>query len=493
MSRHIKPHRWADALAGRVAAPERTAMQRHAKGCAACARSRDRVRRASDTFPVIREQAGPELSWDTLRARVHWSTSKERRAKQGVQTPPRFPLAAWAALAVTGAAGLALITGTIEAPSAPAFSQTTPATEPLVSVKAAPVAPPKALAGLINRIWRGELLIDGVRPADPFARRIVAGTAIATGDGRVDIQFGEASAFALGPHSTLDVRRFDAQMIELAVEGTIDIQVAPRAAGQRFVVLAGEHAIEVRGTQFRVQHEASATTVECRHGLVAVRDRMQGTALVGDARSVHVATGAAIGESRVIPLSVEELGALAAATPMTLPLWNPDALATSSAPLEIAAVGQHEVRVDGIELGLAPLQIRVMTGRHTVEATDAAGRYRRAGWIDVAAPAAGAKHARLDVPAEVVPGAGVSERRRQLRAGIDQAALARCTRSIAKAGLTGTYLQVELSIDASGAVGFLNVIDTDLPSGPASCVREVLADVRFQAGAAATWREKLDL
>jgi len=356
-----------------------------------------------------------------------------------------------------------------------------------------PVAPPQAIAGLVNRISAGDVMIDGTRPTDLFALRIVAGTVIATGDGRLDVQFGDASAFALGPHSTLDVRRFDAQMIELAVDGTIDIEVAPRAAGQRFVVLAGEHAIEVRGTQFRVSHEASSTTVACRHGLVAVRDKAQGTALVGTARRVQVSTGAAIGDSRVVPLSVDELSSLAAATPMTLPLWDPATLTSSSAPLEITAAGSREVRVDGIELGVAPLSVRVMPGRHTIEATDSAGRYRRAGWVDVAAPSAGAKPARLEVAAEPTPTAGVGERRRQLRAGIDQARLARCTRSIAKAGLTGTYVQVELSVDATGAVGFLNVIDTDLPSATASCVREVLADVRFKAGAAATWREKLDL
>ena len=45
----------------------------------------------------------------------------------------------------------------------------------------------------------------------------------------------------------------------------------------------------------------------------------------------------------------------------------------------------------------------------------------------------------------------------------------------------------------SGAVDMLNVIDTDLPSATASCVREVLAGVPFGAGAAATWREKIDL
>ena len=66
-------------------------------------------------------------------------------------------------------------------------------------------------------------------------------------------------------------------------------------------------------------------------------------------------------------------------------------------------------------------------------------------------------------------------------------------RSIAKAGLTGTYVHIEISVDAQGAVGFLNVIDTDLPSATSGCVREVLADVRFGAGAAATWRERVDL
>ena len=498
MSRHIKPHRWADALAGQVTDSERAAMQRHAEGCRGCAKARDRVGRASDTFPVIREQEGPDLPWDSVRARVHWSVSKERREQQGAPQRRKVPALAWAAFAVAAAAGLAAVTGTgrLGAPEIAPDSIARTLPEPVPVPAPVKTAPPAALAGLVNRVSAGDVMIDGARPENLFDKRIVAGTVIATGEGRLDVQFGDASAFALGAHSTLDVRRFDAEAIELVVDGTIDIEVAARVPGQRFVVLAGEHVIEVRGTQFRVSHEAAATTVACRHGLVAVRDKARGTALVGNARSVRVATGATVDDARVVPLSVDELASLAAATPMTLPVWNAEALLASSAPLEVTAVGTREVRVDGIELGVAPLRVRVMPGRHTVEATDGAGRYRRAGWIDVAAPAAGAKPARLEVGAEPVPGAagaGITERRRQLRAGIDRAGLARCTRSIAKAGLTGTYVQIELSVDQTGAVGFLNVIDTDLPSATAGCVREVLADVRFKPGAAATWREKLDL
>lgn len=498
MSRHIKPHRWADALAGKVSDPERAAMKRHADTCNACARARDRVSRASDTFPTIRTEESPDLPWDSVRARVHWSVSKHRREQRGTSARSRVPALAWSAIAVIAAGGLAAIHG--RAPLARPEVEADPLAQavPHPTMTPAPVAKsaPAPIAGLVNRVSVGDVMIDGARPKELFAQRIVAGTVIATGEGRLDVQFGDASAFALGPHSTLDVRRFDAEAIELVVDGTIDVEVAPRAPGQRFLVFAGEHAVEVRGTQFRVSHEANATTVACRHGLVAVQDRAKRTALVGNARSVRVATGASVEETRVVPLSVDELSSLAAATPMMLPVWNAETLLATSAPLEVTAAGTREVRVDGIEVGVAPLRVRVMPGRHTVEATDSAGRYRRAGWIDVAAPSSSARPARVEVAAEPAPGAAgaaIAERRRQLRGGIDRASLSRCTRSIAKAGLTDTYVQIEISVDATGAVGFLNVIDTDLPSATAGCVREVLVDVRFKPGPAATWREKLAL
>src|SRR5262249_38935229 len=152
--------------------------------------------------------------------------------------------------------------------------------------------------------------------------------------------------------------------------------------------------------------------------------------------------------------------------------------------------GRRDVRVDGVELGLAPLRVRVMPGRHTVEAADSAGRFRRAGWIDVTAAPHGA---RLEVPAEPPATGAITERRHQLGAGIDRLRLGRCMRSIAKAGLTGTYVQIEISVDAQGAIGMLNVIDTDLPSTTASCVHDALAEVRFGRGAAASWRERIDL
>jgi hypothetical protein len=65
-------------------------------------------------------------------------------------------------------------------------------------------------------------------------------------------------------------------------------------------------------------------------------------------------------------------------------------------------------------------------------------------------------------------------------------------RGLAKQGLAaGTFVVLELGVDETGAVSFLNVGSTDLPERLAACVRDVVADVRFPPGPAATWRHKI--
>ena len=480
--KHVAPHRWADAFAGKLPDAELQAIERHADACSSCAKARDRVQRASQSFPALKAQSAPELAWDGVRARVHWSVSTERRAKVRAPGSP-FAIAA-GLLAAAGVLGIAIATGPVAVlqPSEPIVQrEVTPAPAP------APTRP--SLAGLVSRLT-GQVMIDGVRRDDAFERALVAGTVLATGPGRVDIQFGDHSALSLSPRSTLELRRFDADAIELVVQGTVDIAVAPRAPHQRFVVIAGDRTIEVRGTQFRVSHEANATRVACRHGKVAVRDA-SGEVEVATARKLELAAQAKVDSVRVVALTADELDQLAAATPAMMPLWtDAQTLLQSSATLDIATVGARDVRVDGVELGEAPLRVRVMPGRHTVETADRAGRFHRAGWVDVEP----AKPARIAVQAEAteVPTSGTSARRKQLRGGIDHGKLAQCTRAIRKAGLTA-YVAFEISIDTSGAVQFLNVVDSDLPASTRSCVRDVLADVRFKPGLAATFRDKLDL
>ncbi len=489
---HVAPTRFADAFAGRLSPAERAADEAHVRGCSRCAAEQARVVRASDSFATIRALPAPEVPWDAVRARVHWEVSKEKRLGTGeLVARRRWP---WTIAGLAVAAGVtALVVTRADAPApapiahAPAASRIAPAPEAR--------ARPAPLVGLVSRS-AGEIRVDGAPVADLYARVLAAGSVVATGEGRLDVQFGDGSALALGPRSTVELRRFDAEAVELVVRGTLDVEVAPRAPGQRFVVIAGDREVVVRGTQFRVEHGAEGTAVACRHGLVVVRDP-QAEVEVGAARRIALPAAAPLSPARVEPLTVDELDALAAATPLRGPLWDPTALLASSAPLSVEG-GARAVRLDGVEIGLAPLVVRVMPGRHTVEAADSAGRFRRAGWVDVAAPSTGAatRPARHVLPAEPRTDertASSDQRRRQLRDGIDRTRLARCVRSIARSGLTGTYVQIEIAVDGSGAVDYLNVIDTDLPAATTRCVQTVLDGVRFGGGASASWRERIDL
>jgi len=478
--KHVAPHRWADAWAGKLADAEVQAMDRHAESCARCAKARDRITRASSqTFPALRAQSAPELAWDAVRARVHWSVSTERRAK--VRARPRVVMWLAGAAALAGGAVWWLHSA---APSEPAQ---------VARVVTPPPAAPHALSGLVTRL-AGDVLFDGLRSGHAFDHRIAAGAVLATGNGRVDVQFGDASALSLAAGSKLEVRRFDADQIELAVDGTVDIEVAPRAAGQRFVVIAGAETIEVRGTQFRVARDAAGVRVACRHGKVAVRDG-SGELEVAAARAALVHAGGAVVDARAVEMSADELAQLAVATPVTTPAWtDADTAAAATTALEIGAQARRAVRVDGVELGEAPLDVRVLPGRHTVEAADRAGRYHRAGWVDTSADHV----AHLDVRGEVDPGAvatpSAAARQRQLHAGIaaHHADLARCTRAMTKAGVTDVAVELEIAVTATGDVDHLNV-DTDLPAWTRGCIEDVLHDVRFGPGDAAEWREKLPL
>ena len=477
--RHVTPHRWADLWAGRVDDAERTEMEAHAAACPQCARTRIRVTRASDTFATIKNKSAPDLAWDAVRAKVHWTVSTERRAK----VPAPESRTGWIAVGLVAAAAVATLFVDRPAPAVEPIAMPTPLPE-------RPHATP--LVGLVNRTT-GALMIDGIR-VDPFHARLAAGTVLATGNGRVDVQFGDRSAFALGPHSRLELVRFDSQAIELVVEGTIDVEVAPRIAGQHFTVRAGLREIEVRGTQFRVTQDHATTAVSCRHGLVAVRDA-NGLREVGAAGRLVLRSNKPVLAEAVAVLSIEEVTELADATPLTMPVWNAGTLA-SSAPLDIATAGRRAVRLDGVEVGEAPMRVRVMPGRHTVEAIDNQGRYRRAGWIDVVA---GAKQPALlsihpDVPTSAAPAyEGLNTRRSQLKTSIDRGKLAACTRAAAKQGLGGAYVQIEISVDAQGNVPFLNVLETDLPRKLSDCISAVLRDVHFKPGPIATWRERIDL
>jgi ferric-dicitrate binding protein FerR (iron transport regulator) len=487
--RHVAPEVWAELAAGRLAAQRQARLERHARSCAACQRVREQVLAARATLHALREVATPELGWDSIRAKLRWELSPAGSSSTRLPAAARWRAPRWArAGALGGALTAALVAATVLIlRSGPAHRD---AAAPTLAA-AQPPAGPRAVAalrGLVTRA-RGAVQIDGEASIDAlFARPVEAGAVLATGEGRLDVQFGEGTALAVGPRSSVRLGRFDAELVELFVDGVVDVEVARRSADQRFVVHAGAQTVEVRGTQFRVEHRADQTHVSCRHGLVTVHEGRRSVA-VAAGQHVAVRTGEAMPAPSALlaPAAVE----LALASPYQLPWDAAAAVASSTARLELSAPAGRRLRLDGVELGAGAASVRVARGRHLVESSSDGGPFRRVGWAVVDAQAQVVSFA-VDSAAPR-RAAGSKQRLAQLRSLVDRARLARCVRPIAKQGLGRTYLDVELSVARDGAIGYLNITDTDLPAELAECVRDVVAAVRFAPGPAAVVVEHLEL
>ena len=166
---------------------------------------------------------------------------------------------------------------------------------------------------------------------------------------------------------------------------------------------------------------------------------------------------------------------------------------TARASLEVASSAHRDVRVDGVELGEMPLRVRVMPGRHTVETADASGRFRRAGWVDARPPS---RRASRSPPPSRAAAAGRQHGQPPPRARDRDRREPRTALALhARRGQErhrGSLVEIEISVDAAGAVRFLNV-DSDLTSVTQTCIHDALAQIQFGAGTAATWRERIDL
>jgi hypothetical protein len=511
---HVAPHRWAELARGKLGDREQQRMLDHADGCAACARARDRVTGAARAFADIAHTAAPELGWDTIRARVYWATSSERRERERTQRMHRVRLRRWGFVAVPAIAAAAAAVvmlaerGTSDNKIASAPPASPGSGSSATHAPPAPVPAPGALTGVVT-LAQGGVIVDGAStPATVMAHPITAGASLATTDGRVAVQFGDGSVFALGPRSTLRVVRFDAGAVDLALgdAGDVTIEVAARAPGQRFTVEAGARTIEVRGTAFHVVRRGDTVDVACSHGRVAVHDR-SGELAVPAGQGVIVADGEPLADRAARPLDEAALTALAHAIGPRLPVWpapgDSASLYRTSTPLSIAAPRGRAIRVDGVTVGDGPLVVRVASGRHLVEAATADGRRFAAGeWIE-AGPGRddGRIDARVDVSSALAaiaspavnPAAARAARQADLEHGLDTGRASACLRPLAKQGVAaGTHVELEISVDASGAIGMLNLGDTDLPARVASCVRDVVATVRFPRGPAATFTHRID-
>lgn len=477
MSRHVPPHRFADAAAGRLPARAIERDRRHAARCSRCAGARDRVLASREAMAEVAAAAPPELGWDHIGARIHWSTSRQQRAAARRGRPAWRWAAGAGVLAVGAVAALTWTSrGRAPAPRAELPAEVTapaPAPEP---------APPAALAGVVT-FAAGEVALDGAPLA--FDRLLGPGSVLRTGDGRVGVQFAAGSGFALAPGSELRVLAFDERRIELAVSGEVDVDVTRRRPGQSLAIVAGDHRVVVRGTAFRVGHRDGELEVTCTRGKVVVTGGAEEVDVRAGERFRVVSEAFSEAALRSVPLSPEERQILEQSlrVPLLPAFPGARALLDTTSALEVEAAADRSITVDGVAIGEGSFQLRVMRGRHHVAADGDEGA-----WIETAAARDRTVVAPPPSPTPSAPG-----RRRELAEAVEAGdRVHRCLEPLAKHGLVeGSYAVFDVGIAADGSQAHLNVLDSNLSPAIQRCLRQAVDAVQLPAGAAARFRYRL--
>ena len=531
-ARHVAPERLIEVDAGRASPRETARVDRHVAACARCAAARERLARARDAMTDIAAQQPPELGWDHIGARVYWSTSSARhRALREAERPwwrrPAVLVVASVGLAAATTAALALW----PADQRPGVSD--------AADRAAPPRPqaPKVVAGSATDRARsilrgvvtfasGQVALDGTEPRTDGAElgavlssEVEMGARLRTGEGRLVIQFGQASGFALGPHSSVTVGSFDDRAVELVVyEGAVEVELSHRRADQTFVVVAGHHRVSVVGTAFQVAHRAGQVDVECARGRVMVSDGASEVP-VSAGEQLKVLEEAVLARALRQTVDPRRLAALerSLARPL-LPAWTASpALLDTSSTVELAAPAGRAVRVDGVEVGVGTFALRVMSGRHHLQVSNGAGGFGHGAWIDAEPRARHRARAGLDGVVRLLrsgtdgiaaggrsleamragePAAAARARRlrrRQLTAALGGSARARqCMVPLEKRDLvSGSNVLFDIGFNADGSQGHLNVIRSNVPPDVERCLRAVVDEVQLPDGPAATVRFEL--
>ncbi len=495
--KHIAAHRWADLQAGKLDPKAAQAARAHAAQCVDCRRVRDNVVAGMLEFSALAQAPAPELRWESTRTQINWQVAAERRAAADRQ-PAWYRRRTWQLAALAPALAAAGIWFTFHRSETQQVASThAVATPPIASLDAAVVASaPAPLLGWFTKVQGGAVVVDGSRADDDakmvslFDRAVAPGATIATADASVHVQFGATSAFGLAPRSTATLRRFDDRAVELVIDGVIDVEVAARAPNQRFVIIAGTRTVEVRGTQFRVDHRGELLSVWCRHGRVVVADGNRSVDVVGGTGVTLPADsmGSAAAWPAATALNNDAMATLAAATPI---VTAGAVSANDGSVIAVRATAGRAVRVDGVDVGTGSMWLRGSLGRHRVESATSQGRFRDGVWVEAVARPNVTQAMVRDSEFELDEARRV--RQTQLRARVNKQALTACMRSVAKQGFGDAFVALQIKVSSRGEIAVLNAVDSDLSASIVECVRATVSQVSFPAGADVMWVERLAL
>ncbi|MCC6750857.1 MAG: AgmX/PglI C-terminal domain-containing protein [Deltaproteobacteria bacterium] len=355
-------------------------LREHLKGCPACETAYARLQQVRGVCRELGQAEPPELPFKQIEAQIRWRISQLDERKRPRVRWPRLAAGLTAAAALGALAGILVYRHLspregLRAPERGTLARRGATLAPGI----APSDPRTALAAL-GTLVGGDVTVagsDGSRRALTLRQRLSEGDRLVTGKGYAAVQWGAGTGLRLGNGGELELRRLRPGEQELVLwQGALDLEVAKRAPGSRFDVLAAGLRATVKGTRFRVSTDGRAANVEVTEGEVAVQpqrgawQRMTVPAgAAGTTASVVVRPGQklSVTASGVAELSTVEGPQLR--TALNLQPWpSLERVLSATGLLAVETRPEDaELRLDAVRLGPTNLMLRGAIGRHLIE------------------------------------------------------------------------------------------------------------------------------
>ncbi len=213
------------------------------------------------------------INWDSVDAALFDRIRKERRAER--LSSSSFRPRAWhfAALAVAGAAIVAVALGRRRGP---------------ISVPGTIAGQDESAGAIVgmDREGEGVVLVNGapamrgavVRPGDVIEPRDVSVTLERAGKLTMILEHESRARFHV-EHSSADAPPTGGTLVLTLEQGAVEARVVPVATGQAFAVDIEDSRVAVHGTHFRVARTGERVAVDLSEGVVSIGQLLKGGAL----------------------------------------------------------------------------------------------------------------------------------------------------------------------------------------------------------------------
>lgn len=243
-------------------------LEKHLEGCEVCQAELAAMEVYDSMIESVHSSPMPKVDFDSMEMTLaHEAMTLSRELKAQKQRRNWLPYAAIG----LAAAGVLAVWAWPREPAPIAESPTPDVVEP--TPEPTPAPEPAELSPVITLAAGAPVRIAGdtevpLSVGDLFPE----GSALRVADGEVHVRLSDDTGLTAAANTELTLARAREDEVRLSLEtGSVGQQVAALAEGARYLVLAGDYEVEVRGTRFVVTRVEDLVGVDLSEGSVVVR------------------------------------------------------------------------------------------------------------------------------------------------------------------------------------------------------------------------------